>query len=189
MTQARTWLGIYAAGFAVLTGFLCVTLFTQAPFGDMTRVARVSEDAFGWHLTPPLIADEDVRNAPLDQADVLVIGDSFSMFFAWQASLVKAGYRVTTTHWDKIGPLCDDFAPWLRKAGFKGRLVIIESIERLGGRRSIRLRDRPAVGLRYTSLIVGIDVRLKRKQTKAGRIPPISKNRYCLSSVYSSRSA
>ena len=33
MTVARTWICIYAAGFAVLTGFLCITLFTQAPFG------------------------------------------------------------------------------------------------------------------------------------------------------------
>ena len=68
---------------------------------------------------------------PLDQADVLVIGDSFSMYYAWQSPLVGAGYRIASAHWDKIGPLCDDFASWLRREGFKGKLVLIESIERL----------------------------------------------------------
>jgi len=61
-----------------------------------------------------------------------VIGDSFSVRYAWQASLAGAGYKMTTTHWDNLGgTLCADFSSWLEKSGFKGKVVIVESIERL----------------------------------------------------------
>jgi predicted nuclease of predicted toxin-antitoxin system len=133
MNPVRVWLGIYTAGFAVLTALLIVTLLTPPPYpyGALTRIGRVSEYEFGWRSSPPPIPAEQVRSVPLDQADVMVIGDSFSMYYAWQSPLVGAGYRVAGAHWDKIGPLCDDFASWLRHEGFKGKLVLIESIERL----------------------------------------------------------
>jgi len=67
---------------------------------------------------------------PLDQADVLVMGDSFSMTYRWQADLVRAGYKVATTYWGQIGYMCGDFTRWLRKNGFKGRMVIVQSVER-----------------------------------------------------------
>jgi hypothetical protein len=68
-------------------------------------------------------------------ADVLVIGDSFSVGRVWQSELVKAGMRVATVDWLDTGPLCRDFSVWLRRSGFRGRLVIIESAEReLGSR-------------------------------------------------------
>ena len=133
MKAARVWLGIYTAGFGVLVVLLIITLLTPPPYpyGALTRIGRVSEHQFGWRLNPPPIPVEQVRSVPIDQADVMVIGDSFSLYYAWQSALVGAGYRVASAHWDKIGPLCDDFGPWLRREGFKGKLVLIESIERL----------------------------------------------------------
>ena len=133
MKAARVWLGIFTAGFCALVALLIVTLLTPPPYpyGALTRIGRVSEHQFGWRLDPPPIPVENVRSTPLGQADVLVIGDSFSMYYAWQSVLVGAGYRVASAHWDKIGPLCDDFGPWLRREGFKGHLVLVESIERM----------------------------------------------------------
>ncbi|WP_295523885.1 hypothetical protein [uncultured Pseudacidovorax sp.] len=129
--SARIWLSVFMTGFAVIVALFLVTLFTQPAEGGLTRIGRVSEDAFGWRSTPPEIPIANVRGwAPAD-ADILVIGDSFSMYYAWQSPLVAAGYKVSTTHWDRSGPLCADFSAWLESIGFKGRMVILESIERL----------------------------------------------------------
>lgn len=128
---ARIWLGVFATGFAVIVAMFLSTLFTQPAEGGLTRIGRVSEDAFGWRSTPPDIPMANVRGWAPAEADILVIGDSFSMYYAWQAPLVAAGYKVSTTHWDRSGPLCADFPDWLKSIGFRGRLVILESIERL----------------------------------------------------------
>ncbi|WP_017759282.1 hypothetical protein [Pseudacidovorax intermedius] len=128
---ARTWLGVFMTGFAVIVALFLVTLFTQPAEGGLTRIGRVSEDAFGWRSVPPDIPMAHVRGWEPADADILVIGDSFSMYYAWQSPLVAAGYKVATTHWDRSGPLCADFPAWLTSIGFKGRMVILESIERL----------------------------------------------------------
>lgn len=129
--SARTWLYLFAAGYLVCCALLVTSLFTPIPYGDLTRIGRISEREFGWHAPPPPIPDANVKTWPIQEADILVIGDSFSVRYAWQSPLVGAGYRVTTTHWDNTGPLCEDFSGWLARSGFKGKLVIVESIERL----------------------------------------------------------
>ncbi|CAN5916306.1 hypothetical protein BH11PSE13_BH11PSE13_02670 [soil metagenome] len=131
MKPGILWLRIYGAGFVVCFAVLWVTLLTPTAYGDLTRVGRISETEFAARRPAPKFDDAYLVDSPVSAADVLVIGDSFSIRFAWQASLVQAGYRVVTTHWDKTGPLCADFPDWLRRSGFKGRFVIIESIERL----------------------------------------------------------
>ena len=103
--SAKTWLGIFAAGYLVCCALLLISLFTPIPYGDLTRIGRISERQFGWHAPPPPIPDADVKTWPVNESDILVIGDSFSVRYAWQASLVGAG--------------------------FKGKVVIVESIERL----------------------------------------------------------
>jgi hypothetical protein len=154
MNAPKVWLSIFTAGFGVLVLLLIITLLTPPPypFGALTRIGRVSEHQFGWRSTPPPIPVDHLRSSALGQADILVVGDSFSMYYAWQSALVAAGYRVVTAHWDKIGPLCDDFAPWLRRAGFKGKLVLVESIERLlperlEQARTCRTMQRPFIAL------------------------------------------
>jgi hypothetical protein len=129
--SARTWLYLFAAGYLVCCALLVTSLFTPIPYGDLTRIGRISEREFGWHAPPPPIPDASVKTWPIQEADILVIGDSFSVRYAWQSPLVGAGYRVTTTHWDSTGPLCEDFSGWLARSGFRGKLVIVESIERL----------------------------------------------------------
>ncbi len=131
MKPGVLWLRIYGVGFVVCFAFLWITLLTPIAYGDLTRVGRISEIEFAARRPAPKLDSAYLVGSPVSVADVLVIGDSFSIRFAWQASLVQAGYRVVTTHWDKTGPLCADFPDWLHRSGFKGRYVIIESIERL----------------------------------------------------------
>lgn len=125
------WLKTFCAGFALIATLLTWTLFTPIPYGDLTRIGRLSENQFGWTRPPPPEVDAaQLRSVALDQADVLVIGDSFSMTLYWQSALVQAGYKVATTYWGEIGYLCGNFDEWIRSQGYQGKLVIVESIER-----------------------------------------------------------
>ncbi|WP_371434883.1 hypothetical protein [Polaromonas sp.] len=135
MTPARSWLSCFVVGFAVIVAMLLVTLFTPAPYGDLTRIGRLSDAEFGWRAPPPVVEKADILGVPLAQADVLVVGDSFSMTHRWQSRLVQNGYKVSTIYWGQIGWLCEDFSSWIRKAGFRGNLVVVESVERLLGER------------------------------------------------------
>ena len=128
---ARTWLTTFAVGFAIVSVMLVVTLFTPAPYGDLTRIGRVSDADYGWHAPPPPAPTGALHGVPVKDADILVVGDSFSMTLYWQSALVQAGYRVATIYWGQFGYLCKDFSAWATSAGFKGQAVIVESVERL----------------------------------------------------------
>ena len=136
--SASLWLKTFLGGFVVVSALLVATLLTPAPYGDLTRIGRLSDTEFGWRAPPPPMPAEAQSAVPIDQADILVVGDSFSMTFYWQAPLVQAGYKVSTIYWGQIGLLCADFSDWARRSGFKGKLVIVESVERL---LEERLRD------------------------------------------------
>jgi hypothetical protein len=139
---ARLWLWIFGIGYAVFVGLLLQTLFTPAPYGDLARIGRISDHDFGWRIDPPRVDPALLRGAPVAQADILVIGDSFSATHRWQSQLAKAGYSVATTYWQDIDEtLCDDFDHWLEAGGFRGKLVIIESVERIVDFRLERSRD------------------------------------------------
>jgi hypothetical protein len=136
-TPAKLWLQIFAAGFAVLSLMLAITLATPISYGDLTRIGRLSDQQFGWLKPPPKVDPKYLKGVPLDQADIVLIGDSFSMTHRWQSVLTKAGYRITTTYWPQFGleAICGDFDDWLARSGFHGKLVIIESVERYLGER------------------------------------------------------
>ena len=142
---ASLWLTTFGVGFALISTLLVWTLFTPAPYGDLTRIGRLSENQFGWTRPAPPMDAQLLHSAPLDQADVLVVGDSFSMTLYWQADLVRAGYKVATTYWGEIGYLCGNFEEWLRSQGYKGKLVIVESIERAFDERLQRSEACPAI--------------------------------------------
>lgn len=136
-SPARVWLALFGAGFAAIAVLLVVTLFTPTPYGDLSRTGMVSDAEFGWTMPQPQAPEPALANAPLDQADVLVIGDSFSMSRHWQSVLVQDGLRVITASWGQYGnALCPDFDAWIRRAGFRGRLVIVESVERMLSQRA-----------------------------------------------------
>lgn len=146
MRLAKLWLGVFGAGFAVIVAMMVLTLFTRIPAGALTRIGQVSEHDFEPLRLPPPIDFSLIRQAPIDRADVLVIGDSFSHYFAWQSVLVAAGYPVATVHWDKVPTPCGDIGAWLQSAGFRGRLVLIESIEFLLPERLEAMRHCKSMG-------------------------------------------
>lgn len=134
----RLWLGVFAAGFMLVTALLLLSFTTQAPYGDLTRIGALSESRFGWRDAQPALDPTLLSSSPIDQADVLVVGDSFSVAtgenphegLLWQSRLVAAGWRVASMHWDRAHPLCPDFPDWLAHHGFKGRWVVLQSVER-----------------------------------------------------------
>jgi len=129
---AQLWLSIFLAGFAVLACLLIQSLLTPVPYGDLTRIGRISENEFGWRGAQPAVELAQLHGVPVEQADILVIGDSFSATHVWQSRLGRAGYGVATVFWDSIGErLCSDFDDWLHASGFRGKLVVIESVERI----------------------------------------------------------
>jgi len=130
--SGKLWLRIFFPGFIVISLLLIITLRTLPFYGDMTRLGLLSETAFGWHVQPPHVEPRYLQAAPVSEADVMVIGDSFSMSNRWQSLLVRSGYKVSTTFFGQYKEeLCRDFDGWLDRAGFQGKLVIIESVERL----------------------------------------------------------
>lgn len=116
-------------------------VYFQSLYGDLTRVGRFPERYFGWTLERQAIDEGLLKDYPLNEADVLVIGDSFSEPRVWQTRFIAAGFKVATIHWHDLnkipkdasstGTLSENIGEVLRQHGFKGHYVIIESIERL----------------------------------------------------------
>lgn len=115
-------------------GFYCLPLASYQ--GDLTRIGMLPESLFGWTKPQPAIAASLLQQSSWQDADVLVIGDSFSdnsdvtESRIWQTVLTGHGLRVHTEHWENIRAVCADFSAWLRGQGFKGRHVVIETVER-----------------------------------------------------------
>lgn len=98
--------------------------------GDLTRVAKLPESLFGWTKPQPALNPDLFKSAAWQDADVLVVGDSFSETRVWQSVLVKNGLRVRTEHWTSVRGVCEDFYSWVRAQGFRGTHVIFEVVER-----------------------------------------------------------
>lgn len=119
--------------FIVLFAYGAVGLYNlpMASFeGDLTRIGMLPESAFGWRKPQPAIDPAWLTQSPLQEADVLVLGDSFSDTRVWQTALTRRGLKVHTTHWGKTNGVCADFEPWLRTQGFRGQYVVLQIIER-----------------------------------------------------------
>lgn len=97
---------------------------------ELTRMSMLPESMFGWTKPQPAIDPALMHQSSWREADVLVVGDSFSDGRVWQTVLTKTGLHVRTERWDNVRGICEDFMPWLREKGFKGKYVVFESIER-----------------------------------------------------------
>ncbi len=100
-------------------------------YGDLTRIGQLDESDFGWHMSQPSIPQRKLISASLSDADIVVVGDSFSNGLVWQSRLVSAGYKVSTLRWGDFRPcgLGLNLGELLRQSGFKGRYIIIENVE------------------------------------------------------------
>lgn len=118
----------------VLTALYGAIGFYELPLasfqGDLTRLGMLPESLFGWTKPQPAIDPALLQQSSWKDADVLVVGDSFSDSRVWQTVLTRAGLRVRTESWDSLRGICEDFMPWLRSQGFTGKYVVLESIER-----------------------------------------------------------
>ena len=122
---------LMVAGVIGLYGAIGLYFLPLAGFeGDLTRVGMLPEKMFGWTKPQPAIDPALLRSASWQEADVLVVGDSFSEPRIWQTALVKRGLKVRTQHWTSVRGVCEDFYPWLRSQGFRGKIVIFEVVER-----------------------------------------------------------
>ena len=106
------------------------SLFFTTYQGDLTRVGKWMESDFGGREPQPSIDPKWLISSHLQDADVLVIGDSFSENLHWQAALTQSGLRVATIHWSSIGFICEDFPRKLKASGFRGKQIIIQAVER-----------------------------------------------------------
>jgi hypothetical protein len=131
----RTWLRIFLAFFIVSAAMLALAICTPLPHGDLSRIGRIDDKVFTWTRAQPVVPAELQRSVAVADADVVVVGDSFSVGLVWQSRLVKAGYRVATVHWDDAEPHCKDFPGWLQGQGFHGKWVIFQTVERAIDRR------------------------------------------------------
>ena len=126
----RLWLRVFCSVLAAVLALLLWTLLTPPFRGDLTRLGRLSETAFGPTLVQSVVPPALRVSSALQEADVLVIGDSFSAPLRWQSVLVERGLRVATVGWQTLGPLCADLGEVLRAQGFRGSAVVIESVVR-----------------------------------------------------------
>lgn len=116
-----TIVGIY---FAIGFYFLPLAGFD----GDLTRIACLPESLFGWTKPQPKINSKYMKQSKWNNADVLVLGDSFSYGRIWQTVLVRHGLHVHTEHF-VLHNVCGGFADWVRSKGFKGKYIVLEVLE------------------------------------------------------------
>lgn len=130
MRNARVFsLSVFLA--LLVYGALGYALLPLAFFeGDLTRLAMLPERQFGWTRDQPAISPAWLQQSSMRDADVLVIGDSFSMGRVWQSVLTRQGVRVRTDHWDNLRAVCSDLPAHLRQQGFKGRRLVLQVVER-----------------------------------------------------------
>jgi hypothetical protein len=110
-------------------------IYFERIYGDLTRLGNFPERYFGWQYPQPSISPDLFKDYSFNEADILVIGDSFSIGRTWQTKLVSEGLKVGTMHWGELKTKSEampsDLGNALRTSGFKGRYVVIESVERL----------------------------------------------------------
>lgn len=106
------------------------SLFFTNYHGDLTRIGKWMESDFGWRDPQPSIDAKLLISSNLQEAEILVIGDSFSDNLHWQTVLTQSGKKVASIHWESIGYICEDFQKKLNASGFKGNKIIVQAVER-----------------------------------------------------------
>lgn len=125
---------LFGCLFLIAIPTVWISLFFTTYHGDLTRVGKWMESDFAPQVAQPKIDAKLLVSSSLHDADILVIGDSFSENLHWQASLIKENKKVATILWSQIDQICEDFPDKLSISGFNGKQIIIESIERIAAR-------------------------------------------------------
>ncbi len=129
MKHAR-FFAVFVLAVAAIYGLVGFYFLPLANFeGNLTRMGMMPESLFGWTKVQPSIDPGLLKQASWQDADVLAIGDSFSMPLLWQTALTRRGLKVRTETWESMRDICEDFTDWLHDKGFKGRYVVMEVVE------------------------------------------------------------
>lgn len=128
MAYIRTFLGT-AITLAIV--FLGIGIYIEPLYGDLTRLANLSERDFGWRAEQPVV--NILENSATEFPTVVVLGDSFSEGNVWQSVAADGtGHRFLTFDWNDFQqPSC--LGSWLRSlrtAYPSTRLVVLETVER-----------------------------------------------------------
>lgn len=131
-SNARRFVGGFLLGtmLFLLPGII-LSLYLKPLSGDLTRIGNLAERDFG-ATQPQASLSRQANDASPNDADVLVLGDSFSAQNAWQTELSKRTGQITLSyHYDELP--CLDF--WLNQAASgklskKASTIIIQSSER-----------------------------------------------------------
>ena len=137
--------------------FGSMEIYFEKVYGDLARIGNFPERYFGWRSSQPGIPNDLLKDSPLDEANILVIGDSFSAARIWQTKLVADGLKVGTMTWSELKEkeaLPSDLGKTLRISGFKGSYIIIESVERLFQGRMMALSQAPLHQVSKTPFVV-----------------------------------
>ncbi|MES2720065.1 MAG: hypothetical protein V4624_04150 [Pseudomonadota bacterium] len=131
-SNARRFVGGFLLGtLLLLLPGVILSFYLQPLNGGLTRIGHLAERDFGaTQPQPPLL--RQANDAATTDADILVLGDSFSDSNAWQTELSKhTGLKTLSYHYDELP--CLDY--WLEQAASgklsnKARTLIIQSSER-----------------------------------------------------------
>ena len=105
------------------------TMWVLQPLsGDLTRIGRLPESRFGWNRPQPVLEQAVASVTSPAQANILVLGDSYSINGVWQHAAFGDAVRFGTLR--SSGSLCQDFPDALRNLGAKPQLLVLQISER-----------------------------------------------------------
>jgi hypothetical protein len=126
--------GISARSFVVIFALCALALPISAMFwlqpvnGDLTRIGRLPEVAFGRNASQPSQRRQLGNVDTLGASNVLVLGDSFSLEGLWQFAAFGERTRYNTLR--LLSEVCEDLPDLLRAQGASPQILVLEMVER-----------------------------------------------------------
>jgi len=127
MVTPRRFLFIFLVVGLVLP--ILTLIFVQPLSGDLTRIGLLPERAFGWNTAQLTVAGRAATVEKLADAEILIVGDSFSMSGVWQRYVFSSERKYITL---RLGRICQDFPEFIATAfGKPPKILIVEVVERI----------------------------------------------------------
>ena len=125
-TSARAFMAVFCLLGVLLP--LATMWLIQPLTGDLTRLGRLPESRFGWSRPQPVFEQTLATVSRAAQADILVLGDSYSINGVWQHAVFGEAVRFGTLR--SAGSLCQDFSDALRVLSARPQLLVLQISER-----------------------------------------------------------
>ncbi len=152
---------IFLVIFIIITPAVWVSLMHLNFEGDLTRIGKVSDNLFApGEYTIDLSPQ---KNADFEKAEILVIGDSFSINLQWQKELQKnKSATIATITWEGAikGCVTNEKSAFF----FKGSTIIFQSVERNFIKNLTRLTSCPNIDLAKKPDLIVYEPQTKAKK-------------------------